>query len=627
MSSDVLWTIAVAMVVLAVSFFNGSQSVAAIAGFAIASWWAAGLALVRSRRSFRLDPVARVALGALAAFAALGGASLLWASDQGLVLIELCRTLGYLGLLTAVVFGVGRRRGQSVLLGIALGLLAVAALALTARLFPGILEGDQIRLMRFSEAGGRLGYPVAYWNGLGFQMAALGLTLLWIGSAAGARSAHRSLAVAAIPTALLTLYLTGSRGGLLAFTVGVTALVALTPVRSRLLGGLLLGGGAALIPIVLVSGETAVLEGAGDQAAREAGLFVAVALVAAMIGAGVLRRRLDHRLSMPWAPAALRGPRPLVTLLLVGVAVFLVVGGPDRLAQIDETDVTQQEGRGELTGRFLQVGSRERVRLWETAVDAVASEPVHGIGAGAFTYFATQNGKVGRPVRDAHSLYFESLAELGPLGLAAILALFGAAVVATARRTYGDHSGEVAICGAILAAGMVGVALDWLWEIPAVMGLLVTVIGLLVGRATSSRDPSAAGGEAARGIGRAGLVGAALVGTLSVLLAGSFVVGERALAESRERTADDDYAAAASAAADAARLMPLDSRPWVQLGSVQRLAGDREAAIASLIEAVELAPRDPRPNALLGLVYLETEDPRYLDQAERITELTPQPVE
>ena len=68
-------------------------------------------------------------------------------------------------------------------------------------------------------------------------------------------------------------------------------------------------------------------------------------------------------------------------------------------------------------------------------------------------------------VRDAHNLYLETLAELGPLGLALLLVALGAPLLA-ARKAAGDPAGRAAL--AAYVALLAHAALDWDWELPAV---------------------------------------------------------------------------------------------------------------------------------------------------------------
>ena len=86
-------------------------------------------------------------------------------------------------------------------------------------------------------AGGRLSYPIGYWNGLAAAMA-IGLVLLvWLGGHARAAGV-RAVAVAAIPLPILVIYLASSRGGVAAGVVGLAVLLALGPARARMFAGL-----------------------------------------------------------------------------------------------------------------------------------------------------------------------------------------------------------------------------------------------------------------------------------------------------------------------------------------------------------------------------------------------------
>jgi O-antigen ligase len=68
-------------------------------------------------------------------------------------------------------------------------------------------------------------------------------------------------------------------------------------------------------------------------------------------------------------------------------------------------------------------------------------------------------------VRDAHSLYFEVLAELGPLGLALVLSVVAVPIGGAVRRR-GDPLAAVA--GAAFVVFVVHSGLDWDWEMPVV---------------------------------------------------------------------------------------------------------------------------------------------------------------
>jgi O-antigen ligase len=94
--------------------------------------------------------------------------------------------------------------------------------------------------------------------------------------------------------------------------------------------------------------------------------------------------------------------------------------------------------------------------------------------------------------RDAHSLYVETLAELGPIGLALVLLALGVPLLALRRR--GDPLLAAAAAG--YTAFVLHVAVDWDWELPA-----VTLVGVACGAALlagSRREPAPEVGAAGR---------------------------------------------------------------------------------------------------------------------------------
>src|SRR5207248_7936195 len=88
---------------------------------------------------------------------------------------------------------------------------------------------------------------------------------------------------------------------------------------------------------------------------------------------------------------------------------------------------------------------------------------------------------VSAPTVDAHELYLETLAELGPVGLAVLLVVLLAPFVLL-RRARGEPL--AAACAGAYAAFLLHAALDWDWELTAVglVGLLCGVALLLAGR-------------------------------------------------------------------------------------------------------------------------------------------------
>ena len=127
---------------------------------------------------------------------------------------------------------------------------------------------------------------------------------------------------------------------------------------------------------------------------------------------GFIRYRLDGRL------AELRLPpvswRVAVPVLIVAAAVAVWLLNPE--SHINEAPAGAQGSPG--SGHLLSAGGSNRSQYWQAALNAFASKPVTGIGAGNFALYWNAHPEVALPLLNAHSLYLETLAELGILGLA-----------------------------------------------------------------------------------------------------------------------------------------------------------------------------------------------------------------
>ena len=129
------------------------------------------------------------------------------------------------------------------------------------------------------------------------------------------------------------------------------------------------------------------------------------------------------------------------------------------------------------TNRLFSLSSNGRLDTWESALDDYQAHPVLGSGAGTFERWWLENRSVPLKVRDAHSLYLEILAELGPLGLGALLVVLAAPLVAAIRARRSPFVAP-ALAGFVALAAHAGI--DWDWEMPAVMIAGLTCAGVLL---------------------------------------------------------------------------------------------------------------------------------------------------
>jgi O-antigen ligase len=120
-----------------------------------------------------------------------------------------------------------------------------------------------------------------------------------------------------------------------------------------------------------------------------------------------------------------------------------------------------------------------RYRYWDVALQTWVDHPIKGIGSGGF--FTAWSEKPDREdqSRDAHSLYVETLAELGIVGFALLLALFGG-VIACLVRLYRRAPGVATGLAAALFAFAIHAGLDWDWEMPALSMIALLLAGAVI---------------------------------------------------------------------------------------------------------------------------------------------------
>ena len=162
------------------------------------------------------------------------------------------------------------------------------------------------------------------------------------------------------------------------------------------------------------------------------------------------------------AAAALARPRR--GRLIVGGAV-LVVGAGLAVSILSSAG----DGAGSWLGR--------RPGYWRAALNEYRAHPALGDGAGAFGRYWLQHPSAdpgAQGTQDAHSLYIETLAELGPVGLVLLLIVLGAPLAALPRA----RSPAVPAAIGVYVAYLVHAGVDWDWEMPA-----VTLAALLCGAA------------------------------------------------------------------------------------------------------------------------------------------------
>jgi O-antigen ligase len=214
---------------------------------------------------------------------------------------------------------------------------------------------------------------------------------------------------------------------------------------------------------------------------------------------------------------ALRRPRLSRAAVgaLAAVAMLAVAGAviPGRWTAHDSLDMKRFEPAARVVRDAVDPSSpvaRTRLALWRRTWALYRSQPVVGIGAGNFPVLfplyaepnASEEGVLSPTAvpRRAHNDLLERLAETGPFGLAALLALYAALGAAAVRRVRSarrggnpaDGDGAAACAGSV--AAFVGCGLT---GFPFAMPATVFLFGVAVGLLAADAPPEPATAEEA----------------------------------------------------------------------------------------------------------------------------------
>ena len=563
-----------------------------------------------------------VAGGALTLFAIWTLLSALWSGSPARALLEFDRTLLYLlALVTLATLPVTGPRLELALRAFAGAVGVVCLAALASRLLPDVLATDPSALVE------RLSYPVSYWNALGLLAGVAAIVCLHLTSGPSQPRAVRALSAATIPLLAATLLLTFSRGA-----IAVAVLGALTY--------LVLGRPWGLLGTALATGPTtalALVEAYGAQllssqtpttpAAIAQGHELAPVLLGCALGAGLLRLALapvdDLLERRPDSSAATRvgvgrGARLGATAAIAALALvtlLLALDVPDRVERqyarfVEGDSLATADTRDRLTSP----ANNGRLDHWKVALDAFGAAPLRGQGAGPYQIIWARDRASGFDVLDGHSLYLESLAELGVVGLALLAVALVTLVGALAVRARGhDRSLYAAVLAAVIAWA-VHAGVDWHWEMPAATAWVFALGGLAIAA------PAGGPGSRARGPAPLTRVMAALGCLLLAVTPGLAALSQRALDESVAAFRRGDCARSADAALRSISYLSVRPQPFELLAYCDVRAGLSELGVRSMRKALARDPAnweyhyglalvrsaaglDPRPQAAAALAH------------------------
>ena len=563
-----------------------------------------------------------VAIGALALLAAWTLSSAGWSDASARAMTEYDRTLLYA--LALVLFGMTPRSPRAarwMVVGLAIAFVGICLAGFITRVLPDVWAAPPERV------ADRWSYPIGYWNALGMAAALALVFCLHLTCSARESRVVRLVAVMAMPMVASMLLFTFARGPLAVAAIGIVGYLVLARPRLALTGLLAAVPATAVAVAVSYHADFAARSGKGllykplagadlaeahDVALAIAGCAV-LALLLRALGMLVLdpalerirlRRRTKRKLRVAGVGA---GIAVLVVAVVLSLTSERVKEQYDRLGS---DPVTQT---GDQRDRLFNPGLN-RVERWRVALDAYGGARLTGTGAGTYRMEWERNRPNDENTNEAHSLYLETLSELGLVGAVLLAVALAAIVYGMARRLGGK---ERSVYGALLAALLawaIHSGIDWNWELPS-LTLWVFAAG---GMGLASRPAAEPGGRSGWPV-RVVVVLALLV--LAITPA-RLALAYGDLSRSLQAYQDDDCPRAVDAADSSNSILGNLPEPLQVEGYCRARSGDLAGAEAALRAARDRDPDNWRYHYGLAVAQgLSGSDPRA--EAARALKLNP----
>jgi O-Antigen ligase/Tetratricopeptide repeat len=594
--------------------------------------------------------------GLLLAFATLCALSVVWSVQPDESWQDASQMLAYSAVFAAAVALARAVPGRwSILLGGALlAAVVVCSYALLTKVLPASLDS--------SDPYARLREPYGYWNAIGLTAAMGVVACMWLGARRTGHALLNALSYPAMGLLLVTLMLAYSRGSLVAVAVGVALWFSLVPLRLRGAALLLCGGTAAAAVVAWDFSQQALSNDKVALAQRvDAGSQFGVVLVAMLLALTALGVAIGFA-------AGRRAPRPRTRRrmgrVLLSLPVIALLGLLGMLAHShrgftgsishDVSSLTDPNAPVPLNtpGRLTSVGS-VRARYWNEALEVFSEHPLLGAGSDGYATARLRHRTVPLDVHHAHGFLVQTLADLGLIGLAVVLALLITWLAAAGRATHpfnrrwqnwrwqriqapytAERIGLLSMLCLLFTFGVHSLV-DWTWYFPGDACVALFCAGWLAGRGPLTRDttlpaPRPQAAQAAwwrRPSPRTALAAAVIVASLLTVWAQWQPLRSFDAANEASALLSRDPRGARTAAQRAISRDPLSVQALFTLATVQQDAGESAQARATLQKAVRLQPSNPQTWVALGEYDLQANDPHdALNELRAAIYLNPQTI-
>lgn len=554
----------------------------------------------------------------LAGFLVWSWIGLAWSSSHELTLDEVARLSTYLGVFLLGLCVVTLDTAPALINGLGCGIAVVAGIAILSKLTPGMFPASAQGNSFYATA--RLSYPFGYPDGVG-EYAALGLPLvLYI--ATGARTlVGRALGCAAILPVLLCVAMTVSRGGIFAAAVGTVAFLALVPNRIPRLPSLVTAAAGIAVLMAALLDRPALRD--SIQAAPAAQRHSMLLLICVVMGACALIQAalvlLMRRVPRPgWLYVSQRGARGVTAAILAAVIALVAIGITDGTTGKLWHDFKLWEPTTHANQyfRLLSLAGSHRYQYWQVAWHAFSGSPLHGIGAGTFRYYWENHTTNAEYIVNAHSLWFETLAETGIVGGVLLVGFFVLTAIggaARALRAPGERGVLIATATAGVFAFCAAASFDWTWQIGVVPMVTMLLAAVSVGAdRLPAKQPVASGPRASwarvRTHATRPVLGVAAV--IALILIAIPLASTVALRSSQAAYRAGDFTQSLSDANTAAAIEPSAASPYLQRAVIFEAAKHTGEASRQIAAAIARAPRDYQLWMIASRIATEADHPR-----------------
>jgi tetratricopeptide (TPR) repeat protein len=358
--------------------------------------------------------------------------------------------------------------------------------------------------------------------------------------------------------------------------------VVATDLRWRACASLCVAAAAAVSGVAVLTRSPQLVDGPlTSSAASSQGHRAAIVYALVCIAAAATQYALARLEPLEERSYAKLG-RALAIAAAVAAAIGIAAANPVAQArEFASRPHAVSSSSGFAATHLLAANGSGRWQQWSSAVDEWRTRPLLGGGAGSYYRWWLRHGSLPLQVRNAHSLYLEAMGELGIVGLALLVVALGGGVLVGVRllRVGGQTRHLAAGFLATYVAFLVGLGIDWIWQLAAVGVVGVAVLGVLLSGET--------GAAAAR---RSLTVPAPAVAAVGVLATVAMLIGllpELRLNASYAAARGRDLETAFQAAEDARTIQPWATPPRLQLALLAEQLGDLGAARAEIRSALE----------------------------------------